>query len=156
MDNIPILKFYADDHDRLDHLMQEYQRLKPVNLQEATARFSEFKAGLERHIRWEEEILFPLFEEKTGMRNAGPTAVMRYEHQQIKQRLASIASHLSAGKAGTEAEESELREILGAHNWKEENVLYPAIDGQVSPEERRGIYSQMNAIGPAPAESPER
>ena len=46
--------------------------------------FEKFKFGLHRHIAWEEEILFPLFEEKTGMTDGGPTFVMREEHRQIK------------------------------------------------------------------------
>ena len=29
--------------------------------------FKEFKLGLQRHIVWEEELLFPIWEEKTGM-----------------------------------------------------------------------------------------
>ena len=43
--------------------------------------FSQFDTGVRAHIAWEEEILFPPFEEKTGM---------RMEHQQIKQLLQTI------------------------------------------------------------------
>lgn len=146
MNDESILKFYGDDHDRLDHLFGEFRRLKPQNLREAASRFTEFKVGLERHIRWEEEILFPAFEEETGMRNTGPTVVMRQEHAQIKQKLGAIAAKLGAGDTQTDAEEAGLHEILGTHNWKEENVLYPAIDHQVSPEDRSDIYARMAAI----------
>jgi len=38
---------------------------------------------------------------------------MRHEHQQIKQRLAVIASRLSAGESGTEAGESDLHNPRG-------------------------------------------
>jgi len=39
---------------------------------------------------WEEELLFPMWEEKTGMIEDGPTPVMRFEHDQIKQLLDTI------------------------------------------------------------------
>jgi regulator of cell morphogenesis and NO signaling len=46
----------------------------------AIKNFEEFKAGLEQHIVWEEEILFPSFEQKFGL-PGGPTEVMRWEHR---------------------------------------------------------------------------
>ena len=72
------------DHDRLDDLFNKYKDLKNSDPNKAEEMFSEFKSGLEKHILWEEDILFPLFEKKTGMYEGGPTAVMRLEHKNIK------------------------------------------------------------------------
>ncbi|OGR89389.1 MAG: hypothetical protein A2992_04485 [Elusimicrobia bacterium RIFCSPLOWO2_01_FULL_59_12] len=143
MSDKTITQYYSDDHDRLDGLFGQFQALKKSDAANARKCFGQFKAGLERHMAWEEEILFPDFEAKTGMRDAGPTQVMRMEHQQIRQLLGSIAAHQGVG---TEPEETQLLETLGSHNQKEEQILYPAIDQRVSAEERRGIYLRMETV----------
>jgi iron-sulfur cluster repair protein YtfE (RIC family) len=86
----PISIYYETDHDRLDDLFKNFQQLKRSDFSKAKQFFKEFKIGLQRHIIWEEEILFPLFEEKTGLKNGGPTEVMRLEHRQIKTHLETI------------------------------------------------------------------
>ncbi|MDH5253698.1 MAG: hemerythrin domain-containing protein, partial [Nitrospira sp.] len=85
-----ITKFYEKDHDRLDELFKTFQGLKRTDFVKAKDAFKEFKIGLQRHIVWEEDLLFPLWEERTGMIEDGPTPVMRFEHSQIKQYLDAI------------------------------------------------------------------
>jgi iron-sulfur cluster repair protein YtfE (RIC family) len=136
-----IRQYFADDHDRLDGLFQRFTAKGDPT--ESHAAFWEFKAGLERHIGWEEDILFPLFDAHAGIRDTGPTAVMREEHQQIKRFLETIATKLRAGDSATTVAEAELLEVLEAHNWKEENILYPGIDQLVSTEERQGVFARM-------------
>src|SRR5262245_9518428 len=78
-----ITRYLSWDHDRLDGLLGEVTRhVEDGHFVQASSIFSTFDQGLRRHIRLEEELLFPLFECRTGMRN-GPTAVMRNEHRQI-------------------------------------------------------------------------
>lgn len=108
--------------------------------------FKEFKIGLQRHIVWEEELLFPLWEEKTGMIEDGPTPVMRFEHSQIKQYLDAIHQKVEGRNPDTDGEEQALLQVLGSHNRKEERALYPAIDNVTSAEERATIFSSMNTI----------
>ena len=62
-----ILEFFANDHERLDDLFRQFQELRNSDVFKAEDVFREFKQGLQRHIVWEEEILFPVFEEKTGI-----------------------------------------------------------------------------------------
>ncbi|MBI4549500.1 MAG: hemerythrin domain-containing protein [Candidatus Omnitrophica bacterium] len=139
-----ITSFYGADHDRLDELMKQFKKYKHVDFERAGKFFSEFKSGLERHIVWEEEILFPLFEEKTGMQGAGPTEVMRSEHVQIKAVLGKIQDRIAAGDAGSDAEEDLLISVLTAHNGKEEQILYPLIDSLCGPEEREVVFRKMS------------
>ena len=82
--------FFEKHHDRLDALFQSFQTLKRHDVAKAQEAFKEFKLGLQRHIVWEEDLLFPLWEEKTGMCDGGPTFVMRNEHRQIGEQLESI------------------------------------------------------------------
>ena len=144
MTETTISQYFADDHDRLDELFRQYLSLKATEPGPARQRFLEFKVGLERHIGWEEGILFPLFESRTGMHDSGPTVVMRLEHQEIKRLLNAIDARLLAGQQLPEREESDLVALLETHNWKEEHILYPAIDQHVTAEERRQVVLEMD------------
>jgi iron-sulfur cluster repair protein YtfE (RIC family) len=136
----------AHDHDRLDELLETYRRLKRVDFAQARQAFREFKFGLQRHIIWEETVLFPLFEGKTGMRDFGPTAVMRAEHREIGRCLEALHEKVRLQDADSDQEEQALLRALAAHNQKEENVLYPAIDRLSSEEERAAAFKAMEEL----------
>ena len=70
-----VADYFEKDHDRLDQLYRDYLQLKHIHFANARENFISFKHGLERHIGWEEEILLPIFERKTGIID-GPIAVM--------------------------------------------------------------------------------
>lgn len=139
-----VTNFYSHDHDELDAYLKNFQDIKKQDIKKAKEYFDKFKHGLERHIEWEESILFPLFEEKTGMKDQGPTAVMRHEHTQIKQYLQAIYEKLLKDDFNTDQEEESLLETLQAHNQKEEGIIYPAIDRIASEEETKHIFEEMN------------
>lgn len=146
MDNRDITHSYQDDHARLDGLFRSFQECKRSDVPKAMELFAEFRNGLRRHIIWEEEILFPLFESKTGMAHAGPTHVMRMEHRQIEKHLDAIDRMLESGERNTDEEEQALLLLLGMHNQKEEAVLYPAIDRSVTDQERAGVFTSMRMV----------
>ncbi len=114
-----------------------------MNFAEAKRCFKEFKRGLERHIVWEEEILFPLFESKTGIHETGPTAVMRLEHRGIKEALEKIHGKVRGQNPESDREEEALLSVLKEHNGKEEQVLYPMIDQWTTEEEQREVFVKM-------------
>lgn len=117
------------DHDRLDAIALEVVRLAAEgSFAEARRRFGEFACGLGWHIDVEEQVLFPAFEEKTGM-TRGPTTVMRAEHVDIREHMRRVTAALEASDAAaTKAALGELTALLGAHNMKEERMLYPMTD----------------------------
>lgn len=141
-----ISAFFEQDHDRLDGLFKSFQSLKHSDFAKAKEAFKEFKYGLRRHIVWEEDLLFPLWEEKTGMSEGGPTFVMRAEHRQIGEQLEAIHQKVADQNPDAEQEEQALAAILGSHNMKEERVLYPAIDQVTTAEERKAVYRNMTQI----------
>lgn len=142
-----ITQYYEDDHDRLDGLFKNFQSLKGTDFPRAKESFVQFKFGLQRHIVWEEEILFPLFERKTGMPpNMGPTAVMRMEHKEIGQHLEAIHQKVKNGDPNSDESEKGLLKALGLHNQKEEQILYPAIDQHLTNAEREQVFTQMREI----------
>lgn len=145
MNAASIIEYFQRDHDRLDALFQQFQHLTTTDAGHAKDCFREFKSGLERHVAWEEEILFPLFEEKTGMRDTGPTEVMRMEHEQIRQLLDAIHQGLHQSTA-SDSDESALLEVLHAHNQKEEQILYPAIDELLTEQDRFEVFARMERL----------
>jgi regulator of cell morphogenesis and NO signaling len=146
MNNLTVQTSFAHDHGRLDGLLETYRRLKGVDFVQAKHAFREFKFGLQRHIIWEETVLFPLFEEKTGMRDRGPTAVMRAEHREIGRRLEALHDKVRRQEVDSDQEENALLQALSAHNQKEENVLYPAIDRLSSDEEIAVAFKMMEEL----------
>jgi iron-sulfur cluster repair protein YtfE (RIC family) len=145
-DQKTIREFYEQDHDRLDELFKTFQQLKRSDFAKAKEAFKEFKFGLQRHIVWEEDLLFPLWEEKTGMSEGGPTFVMRAEHRQIGQQLEAIHGKVADQNPDSDQEEQALLDLLGPHNMKEERVLYPAIDQVTSAKERAAVFHNLETI----------
>ena len=141
-----ISAFFEQDHDRLDELFKTFQKLKRSDFSKAKEAFKEFKFGLQRHIVWEEDLLFPLWEEKTGMSEGGPTFVMRNEHRRIGQLLEAIHDKVAEQNPDSDQEEEVLVNLLGSHNMKEERVLYPAIDQVTTPEEGNDGFLKMKQI----------
>lgn len=141
-----VQRFFQDDHQRLDALLKKYQELKRTDFPTAKKAFVEFKFGLQRHIVWEEDLLFPQWEQATGIRESGPTQVMRMEHRQIGDLLEALHKKVQAQDPESDRDEEGLLALLTAHNQKEERILYPAIDQTLSEEDRAGLYEAMKAI----------
>ena len=92
------------------------------------AHFDAFRAAMLHHFEVEEKVLFPAFEQATGM-SMGPTAMMRSEHAQMRDLLENMAAVIVAGRRDDYLGMSEtLLLYMQQHNLKEENVLYPMAD----------------------------
>ena len=146
MPNKTIAGYFQQDHDKLDGFFTEYRKKKNIDFARAKESFKAFMFGLKRHIAWEENILFPVFEKKTGNVDSGLTGVMRSEHKDIKEILNRIHEKVRDKNTKTEAEETALLEVLGSHNQKEEHILYPMIDQLTSDTERENIFAQMEKV----------
>jgi iron-sulfur cluster repair protein YtfE (RIC family) len=137
---------FSADHERLDGLLDGFRQLKRSDFARAKDCFRQFKFGLQRHIIWEEQVLFPLFERKTGMVHTGPTEVMRREHQQIGAHLEALHEKVRNQDPNSDGEEAALLSALAVHNEKEENVLYPALDRLLSEEEKAEAFAAMERV----------
>jgi hemerythrin-like domain-containing protein/uncharacterized protein (DUF2249 family) len=138
------------DHDRLDALEDAaFEALAAGDRELARRSYSAFVHGLKRHIGFEEQLLFPVFEERTGLRpTMGPTAVMRAEHVEIVRLLDALAAAIGAGLPCAELEDSRhaFHALMRSHNDKEEQVLYPAVDRTLSPEESDTLVARIQAF----------
>ena len=136
------------DHDRLDYLeTRAFAARERGDRAGAEVLFASFAWGLRRHIRFEEELLFPEFEASRGLRpDYGPTVVMRDEHREILDSLNGIQS--SIGKAGTRAESMRhaLQSVLVNHNLREEAVVYPGTDQALTPDESDALVGRIQAL----------
>jgi regulator of cell morphogenesis and NO signaling len=138
--------YFERDHDRLHDLFHAFQLMKAKDFPRARENFVAFKFGLQRHMVWEEEVLFPFYEQKTGLYPAGPTNIMRKEHRKIREILESIDQKLRAFDANTKEEESTLFALLEIHSLKEENILYPVMDNYLTEIEEKSILEAIKNI----------
>ena len=71
------------------------------------------------------------------MKDAGPTMVMRMEHEEIRDTLSRTLEATGTENAEAVTESSNaLVNYLCDHNMKEEHVLYPELDACVNDAER--------------------
>ena len=142
-----ISNYFEADHDRLDALFLQFQAHKRTDFPKAKSFFKNFLRGLKRHIVWEEEVLFPIFEAKSGMPpGEGPTQVMRMEHRQIGAALERIHDKVRQQDPESDSDEKSLLEVLSPHNMKEENMLYPGIDELISDQDAADMFRAMEEI----------
>jgi hemerythrin-like domain-containing protein len=138
--------YFAWDHDRLDGILEDTDRMvADGELERADHTFAEFVDGLRRHIRLEEDVIFPIFSQRSGVAG-GPIQVMRVEHAQVLRTLEDMRQALDRQDAARyRAGRAELGEVLPAHNAKEERVLYPLIDSLLQDGEAAVLVGRMRA-----------
>ncbi len=147
---IPSLnEFLTEDHDRLDEFLERFQDLKAGNPIEAAEFWKRFASALKRHLLWEETILFPLFEQKTGQ--SGLTDTLRAEHEEIREWLAALDEKVQQKDAHSDREAEMLVNELGGHNAREEYALYPQLDKLLNDAEKQAVFEAMSAV---PEEAP--
>jgi hypothetical protein len=139
-----VTAYLGRDHHRLDEALRSVsQAVGAGRFPDAAAGYREFELGILRHLRIEEELLFPVFEARSGIVE-GPTTVMRDEHRQVRTALALMRSALQCSDA--DSYDDGLRffqSVLPDHNAKEEHILYPALDGLLRPSERTLLVERL-------------
>jgi iron-sulfur cluster repair protein YtfE (RIC family) len=115
----------------------------------AAASLRGFILGMAAHLGAEETLLFPAFEQATGIR-AGPTEMMRMEHDHLRGLFERLEAAVIRRDAGAFAGAGETMLILmQQHNLKEERMLYPMCDqvlgGDAQLRSRLGAALQRQA-----------
>lgn len=128
---------YAD-HRRIEARLDEVDRVAlgpwspfPAAFFEDMITFVRDFADGEHHQR-EETVLFPALVQAGVPVEHGPIAVMLHEHDLGRDCMRRIRENLDAAKDGDEAAAAavftaatEYSQLLRAHIWKEDNVLFP-------------------------------
>src|SRR5450830_1768918 len=122
------------DHDRIDAFEQgAFAARAAGDLEAARALFDRFARGLFRHIGLEEDLLFPALESAAGLSpRAGPTAVMRAEHVEIRAAVQALRVAIGDPSVDPMPFRRRLHATLGPHGMKEEQILYPMADRVLS------------------------
>ncbi len=139
-----VTSYLTWDHGRLDASLAEVARLVcDGKAAEARAAYPAYEAGLLRHLRIEEELLFPVFDARSGF-VGGPTAAMRSEHREIRRAAVLVREALAVGDADAFREAfAFLREILEPHASREEHILFPTTDQLLTPAERCRLAARL-------------
>ena len=142
--DVPLLhETLAWDHARLDALQRSVlAALAASDVEGARHHFAIFERRLNRHIHFEEEVLFPLFEEKTGSRE-GRTWVMRSEHREIRMMLERAARSLYGPLPEAERTCRSLHAVLEQHDFNEEAAFYDVFESLLAPSESATLVDRL-------------
>jgi hemerythrin-like domain-containing protein len=139
-----VTTYLSWDHHRLDAILADVAgKVDAGRLAEAREAYRAFERGVRRHIRIEEELLFVLFEARTGV-VSGPTAVLRSEHREIERAVGLMSQALERqDPEGFRDGHRFLQAVVPDHNAKEEHVLYPTTDRLLSAQELASFVARL-------------
>ena len=139
-----VTRYLCWDHSRLARLLEQVKdQVAEGRLKEARELYRSYDAGVSRHLRVEQELVYPLFEARTGI-TPGPTETLRQEHEQVQHAVRMMREGLAVlDVQGFEAGVRYLDETLPAHNSKEEHVLYPTMDAMLTERERQTLSERL-------------
>lgn len=134
-----------DLHEDLrEGFLRHQEALLEGDISQARALLASFDRAIRDHIRHEEEVLLPVYEERCGPIEGAPPALFYGEHRKIEKFLDEFAESLEqlAGTASTRARialldrEGVFKNLLHHHDLRERSALYPELDRATSAEER--------------------
>lgn len=136
MSDPSLREYFTTDHRDCDDGWAEVEAAVEAGAaQDIEAAWSRFDTAMRRHLDREEQVLFPAFERKTGMVDAGPTFVMRREHEQMRGVLDQMAAALAGGEPRELVDLGDtLLMLIQQHNQKEEHMLYPLAEEALASE----------------------
>ncbi|MEA3374416.1 MAG: hemerythrin domain-containing protein [Campylobacterota bacterium] len=140
-----IKEYLTNDHRLCDDIFAKMEQAASSSLADAKPLCDEFTAATEHHFQMEERVMFPEFEQKTGMVQ-GPTQMMRHEHQQIRSLMKQIGEAIDNDNRDKFFGLTEtLMIMLQQHNMKEEQMLYSMAQQHLSAESDR-IVDMMESM----------
>ena len=140
-----IKEFMSQDHKDCDNffaLMEDAVANKDSDVLE---KFEKFQDILTNHFKMEEMVLFPQFEQTSGMIQ-GPTQVMVMEHEQMRELLSKMLNAIEVKNNDNFFGLSEtLMILMQQHNMKEEQMLYTIIQEHLG-DDAQHLISQMRSV----------
>ncbi len=128
--SLSLKEFFTLDHRRCDEKWTEVEAAAQAgDVEVEKEKWRTFQGEMLRHLRMEEEVMFPAFEQASGMTHSGPTFMMRSEHEQMR----GLIEQMDAAANGDDYDElvdlgDTLLMLIQQHNQKEEQMLYPMAD----------------------------
>lgn len=117
----------------------------------AGASFAAFLGMFNRHLDKEERVLFPRLDHALG-NGYGPTVVMRAEHRQMRDMLATMQAAITERDCASFFDQADmLRILMRQHHLKEEGILYPQADFVLA-KQADAVVASMEQLDHAVAE----
>ena len=141
-----ITSFLTQDHrDCDDNLAKLETSAASENWVETQKAFDIFYNDMIHHFAMEEKIMFPAFENKTGMQG-GPTQIMRMEHAQMLNVLDQMKNDVEKkDKEHFFGLSETLMMLMQQHNMKEEQMLYRMADQHLA-DDSILVISEMKEL----------
>ena len=141
-----IKDFMTHNHRECDRLLTLAEdAIEKGDFDDAKAKYEDFKDETLKHFTKEEEYLFPMFEDKSCMGGAGPTQVMRMEHEQVRSLLGKMDEAIKdADKDRFYGLSDSMMILLQQHNAKEEQMLYTMIQNTFNSENDEIVEKLIN------------
>src|ERR671939_164517 len=91
-----IREFLSNDPRSCDHLLSEAEnQVSSGDWGRVAEALGRLNAGIQDHLRMEEDVLFPAIEDRAGS-GFGPIAVMKSEHVQMRELLEELENAAKA------------------------------------------------------------
>jgi len=137
------------DHRQLGDMLKAYQKLKDEDESEAKKLFHEIQSRIERHVSWEERILFPRIEARICMNLPPPSIRARSQHREIEKIIEKICEQVVHTRRQTNELKGKLADLWEQHDRELERILYPWIDLSLSEQEKEEALDLMDrsAVG---------
>ncbi|MDD5240492.1 MAG: hemerythrin domain-containing protein [Sulfuricella sp.] len=141
-----ISSYMTSDHHRCDELFAQAEAtVSGQDWAAIAAGLRAFLESMQHHFKMEEDVLFPAFEQRTGM-SMGPTQVMRMEHAQMRELFDAMADAVKQQDRDEFLGQAEtLLVMMQQHNMKEEQMLYHMAD-QALAGEMEEMLQKMRAV----------
>ena len=151
------LEMLKQEHDIIERVLDlleqaadrvESGQLAPEGFEPWTVEFFRHFADHCHHAK-EEDILFPLLEERGIPREGGPIGCMLSEHEigrECVRRMDQAASASPKDDAAYTAAAKEYTVLLREHIFKENNVLFPMAQQCLSQKDAAGVLERFRAV----------
>lgn len=140
-------------HQRLDELFLEHQRaLMRLDLDGAASALRDFANELLAHIRDEEALMIPLYQERAKAPVGGAAEIFLGEHEKLKRFLVLFEEEIEKIRNMDDIERGVLflidsqhlfKRLLVHHDTRERKMLYPLLDEVTNEAERDRLFKEL-------------
>lgn len=123
---------FDEEHRALDHQLAEVEYFAERRaFAQAGKRFGELEQALERHMREEDDVLFPWFVDHTGDPE-GVVAILTGQHRRLRLAMEAVNGALTEHDfARFSSSVKVLSTLLGAHHHSEERLLHQKLEAML-------------------------
>lgn len=134
------------EHADLEQMFDKHQRaLLARDIAVALGTITTFENALKQHIRYENEVILPLYVSKRAEIEGATLTIFHAEHRKLQEMTATLSRHTAELKTSADIlgaivklfdEEALFKGLFSHHSLREENLLFPALDACTTEAER--------------------